>query len=355
MMGVVCRLLVALCASLALMTAASPATASASSLKAIWGPSELPDGKSAFPLYKRLGVDVLEHQLSWRDVATARPANPQDPNDPAYRWPKALDLAVAEADRSGIRTALMVKQTPDWANRNRGPEWVPDNVGDYGDFLVAAAKRYRTVRHWMIWGEPTRGDSFEPMPPGQRRGPRAYAVLLDRAYAALKGVSRDNIVIGGMTYTVGVVGPSDFVRWMRLPNGKPPRLDWFGHNPFSVRFPRLAANPYRMSLRDMSDVDTLHAEVRRAYRGHRTPRLWLSEFTVSSDRDNRAFAFHVSRRGQAKWLAAAFQIAAGRSYIAGIGWYTLLDEPEHKKGLTSGLLTSSGKTKPAFYAYPRAR
>ena len=58
----------------------------------------------------------------------------------------------------------MVKRTPDWANGNRGEQWVPTRLRDYSDFLVAVARHYPTVRHWMVWGEPTRGDSFKPMP-----------------------------------------------------------------------------------------------------------------------------------------------------------------------------------------------
>ena len=166
----------------------------------------------------------------------------------------------------------MVKRTPDWANGNRGEQWAPTRLRDYADFMVAAARHYRTVKHWMVWGEPTRGDSFKPMPPNATKGPRLYARMLDQAYGALKGVRRSNVVIGGMTWTVGVVPASKFVRWMKLPNGKPPRLDWFGHNPFSVRFPRLSKPAYNDSVRDMSDVDTLHREVKRAYRSrHKAP------------------------------------------------------------------------------------
>ena len=51
----------------------------------------------------------------------------------------------------------MVKRTPDWANGNRGEQWVPTRLRDYGDFMVAAARRYSSVRYWMVWGEPTRG------------------------------------------------------------------------------------------------------------------------------------------------------------------------------------------------------
>jgi hypothetical protein len=345
-----CRVLAPLCAAFGLV-AVQPAAPAEAALKAMWGPSTLPDGSSAFPVYKQLGVRVLQHQLSWREVAVTRPRQPRDPADPAYRWPAALDEAVAAADAHGIRSALLVKQTPDWANGRRGEQWVPKRRRDYSDFLVAAARHYRTVRLWMIWGEPTRGDSFKPMPPNSPRGPRVYARMLDRAYGALKRVRRSNVVIGGMTWTVGVVSATKFVRWMRLPDGSAPRLDWFGHNPFSVRYPRLSRPPYAPTVRDMSDVDTLHQEVRRAYQGRRAPRLWLSEFTVSARRRNRAFTFFVSERAQARWLAAAYRIACGNRYIAGLGWYTLLDDPDAREGLTSGLLDSTGQPKPAYAAY----
>jgi hypothetical protein len=333
--------------------AAPAATPAEAALKAIWGPSTLPDGSSAYPVYKRLGVDVRQLQLRWRDVAAARPKHPRDPSDPAYRWPKSIDDAVAEGDRNGIRTALMLRDTPDWANGDRGAQWVPRRVGDYADFAVAAARRYRSVRYWMIWGEPTRGDSFKPMPPNATRGPRVYARLLDRAYGALKRVRKSNVVIGGMTWTGGVVTPARFIRWMRLPNGKRPRLDWFGHNPFSARFPRLSRRPYAPGIRDFSDIDDIYAQLRREY-PRPAPRLWLSEFSVTARRPSRAFTFHVSERAQARWLRAAYRIAFRQPYVAGLGWYTLLDEPEAPGSLTNGLLYADGKPKPAYYAYLNA-
>jgi hypothetical protein len=324
-------------------------------MKAIWGPNVLPDGRSAFPVYEQLGVDVLERQLVWRDVAVSRPARPRDPGDPAYRWPADLDVAIAEASRHGIRVALMVRGTPGWANGGRSEAQVPDDVRDYADFVTAAARRYPGVRHWMVWGEPTREGVVEPMTPSSPSGPRAYARLLDRAYGALKAVRRSNVVIGGMTWTVGVQRPTRFLRWMRLPSGRPPRLDWYGHNPFSVRFPDVRKRPYDPGLRDLSDIDTLHREVARTYRrSGRRPRLWLAEFTVPSDRANRAFSFFVSRRRQASWLSAAFRIAKRERYVAGIGWYSLLDEADPVNGITTGLLDAGGRPKPAFEAFRRA-
>ena len=107
-------------------------------------------------------------------------------------------------------------------------------------------------------------------------------------------------------------------------------------------------------MRDISDVDTLHREVNRAY-PKRKPKLWLSEFTVSALRVNRAFTFFVkTNQDQAKWVRAAYRIACHNRYIAGLGWYTLLDDPPAPGSLTSGLLDSAGRPKPDFYAYRKA-
>lgn len=324
-------------------------------LKMIWGPNTLPDGSSAFPTYQRLGVDVLEEQLNWARVALSRPANPRDPADPAYRWPAALDDAVRQADAAHIKVSLMVKETPSWANGGRTVDRAPDSDADYTDFLRAAARRYPSVHFWMIWGEPTRQGNFSPMSAKTTTGPRRYARLVDASYAVLKSISRSNIVIGGNTWTVGVVPPPVFVRRLRLPDGKPPRMDYWGHNPFSTRFPRLSRSIYVKNVRDISDIDTLHQEIARAYRKRKVPKLWLSEFTVTSDRATRAFDFFVSRAMQAKWVTAAFALVDSVSYVAGLGWYDLYDEsPVTPVSLTNGLMDAAGNTKPAFDAYRRA-
>ena len=332
------------------VVAAHPSSPAEAALKAIWGPLTLPDGTSAFPVYDRLGVEVLQQQIRWREVAiTPRaPPGPGRPRVPVAEVGRYRGRRGRPATASGRRSWSGTRPTGPTAIAGRSGS--PGAVGDYADFTIAAARRYRTVRHWMIWGEPTRGDTFKPMPPNAKRGPRAYARLLDHAYGALKRVRRSNVVIGGMTWTGGVVSPVKFIRWMRLPNGRRPRLDWFGHNPFSARFPRLSRTPYAPGIRDFSDIDSLHGQLRREY-PRPTPRLWLSEFSVSARRSNRAFAFHVSEREQARWLRAACRIASRQRYVAGLGWYTLLDEPEAPGSLTSGLLDSRGRPKPAYSAY----
>jgi hypothetical protein len=330
--------------------------AAAPALKLIWGPVDLPNGESAFPIYHQLGVNVFQIDLNWAQTAPSRPADPQDPNDPAYLWPAQLDQALSAAAQYGIKLCLLVQGTPPWANGGRSTDWAPNDPTDYGNFLIAASRRYPAVRKWMVWGEPNRDGNFEPMPLNSPVGPRRYALVLNAAYHALKQASAANLVIGGDTWSFGTVEPGDFVRWMRLPNGKPPPLDYYGHNPFSRRFPDLSEPPYFPGGRDINDIDTLEAQLVGLY--HRPVKLWLSEFTIASDHANRAFDFSFSRKQQARWLAAAFALANSVDYVAGMGWFNLVDEPPStpkNQNLTQGLMTWNLQRKPAFYAYQRAR
>jgi polysaccharide biosynthesis protein PslG len=297
---------------------------------------------------------VFQIDLLWNEVAPTEPADAQDPNDPAYQWPAELTEAISQAARYHMSVCLLVQRTPAWANGGRSPEWEPTNVSDYANFLIAAARRYPTVHHWMIWGEPNRGGNFYPMPANSPVGPRAYALLLNAAYHALKQVDASNVVIGGDTWSFGVVEPADFLRWMRLPDGAPPPLDYYGHNPFSRRFPEAGLQPYFPGGRDIDDLATLESQLKSTY--HRAVDLWLSEFTISSNHPNRAFNFAVSRPEQAKWITAAFSLVNSYRFVKGLGWFDLLDQaPPGPSALTNGLMTWNAQPKPAFYAYERAR
>ncbi len=329
-----------------------PSSASAAGLKAIWGPSKLADQTtSAFGSYEALGVDVLQLQIDWAAIAPQEPAAPTDPADPAYNWSGAFGNTIAEAATHNIDIALLVKGTPAWAvsNPSSGPPVAtrkPDDVGDYADFLTAVSAKYPLVRRWMIWGETNRQAVWSS-------GPSAYADLLDAAYGALKTASASNVVVGGMTFTYGEPSPAAWIGAMKRTSGQRPRLDEYGHNPFTHRCPDLSQGP-ASGARDISDIDTLIGEARSAF-GQST-KLWLSEFTVGSDRPSRAFGFFVSRVQQADWLRKAYAIAGSASYVSGLGWFNLYDEsPSVADGLTTGLTTFAGEHKPAWDAYVQAK
>ena len=318
-MHLIRRLLLPLCLAGVLALACAP-SAGAAALKAIWGPTTFPAGNSncpsgttcsAFPTYKQLGADNYEMQVPWDRVALSRPANPRDPNDPAYTWPSYADQAIQQAAQNGMSVTILVQGTPAWANGGKGRQWVPDNMQDYADFMYAASQRYPSVHHWMVWGEVNYGANFQPMPEHSPVGPRTYAQLCDLAYVALKRASPANIVIGGDTLNANIpVSPAEFIRWARVGKGKkkrPPRLDWWGHNPFEGRFPDIR-QPALNSLLGLSDADTIHKLLKKAYVGKKkkkrgkkatasahvskkkgkkkarrhTPPIWFSEYSVLS-------------------------------------------------------------------------
>src|SRR3954454_6372382 len=239
------RVLALLALALVLGALPSQAGATPSRKMAIWGPAEV-NGASQFPIYRELGAGIYEHVLTWDTAAPTRPARPTDPADPAYRWPPELDFVMREAARYRIRVCLQISRTPGWANGGKTSNWVPTNVRDLGNFATAAARRYPSVHLWMIWVEPTRKFNLMPLVPERRAkplnareaaAPRYYARMLDASYAALNAVSTRENVIGGNTCTVGEISPLNWIRYMRLPNGRPPRMDLYGHNPFTARRP----------------------------------------------------------------------------------------------------------------------
>jgi hypothetical protein len=354
------RLIVILTLASALLIGASPASARV--IKAMWGPVALSNGQPAGPVYTDLGVEELQLFVNWNLVAPTKPADPRNPNDPAYQWGPEIDAAIAQGKANGFRVDLQIQRSPTWANGGHSDRWAPTNPKDFADFAYAAAKRYPTVRRWLIWGEPSRAPNWQPLPPDKPTAPRRYARLLDATYGQLKRANPRNVVVGGMTFTVGDVKPGDWVRWMRLPNGKPPRLDMWGHNPFSTRIPDLSDGLLGPKLYDFSDIDQLHRDVdkvyRRAYpsRFRRSgPKIWVTEFTIQTDHGSREFNFFVSKATQAKWVAAAYREANKTNYIAGLGWLGLVDDPVAPYNRTTGLMTYELAKKPAYVAYKAAK
>jgi hypothetical protein len=319
------------------------------------------NGVSQFPIYRDLGVGIYQMQLLWNQVAPKRPGRPRDPADAAYHWPDEVDYAIREGRRHRIRVSLMLIGAPRWANGGRSSEWAPRRASDFAAFARAASRRYPQVRLWQIWGEPSRQNNFKPLPRFEATGPRRYARILDAAYSELKRESRKNLVIGGNTFTTGDVSPRQFIRSMRLPNGRPPRMDLYGHNPFTRRSPALQKGPLGHGYADFSDLDTLAHWIDR-YLGRTASRpiaLYLSEFTLPTDHANYEFNFWVTREVQARWLRAALRITRRWRRIYALGWIALYDEkPSDPSGapgdeVNRGLLEWDGDQKPAYRAFKR--
>jgi hypothetical protein len=240
-------------------------------------------------------------------------------------------------------------------------------VRDLAHFMTAAARRYPRVRRWMVWGEPTRKPNFMPLEHeatalsltrAEARAPRKYARMLDASYRALKRANPRNLVIGGNTFSTGDITPRNWIRYMRLRDGSRPRMDMYGHNPYTSRRPDLSQplESRELGVADFSDLDSMMGWLDRfGYRDARGRRLrlFLSEFSWPTDNFNFETNFYVTRELQAEWTAAALKIVRRVPRIATLGWFKLLDDPprEDNRQLNRGLLDYKGVPKPAFYAF----
>lgn len=337
----------------ALMLAVSPAAASAFS-KAIWG-QVYRNGVNQFPIYKQLGVNIYEAALNWSEVAPTRPANPANPHDPAYRWPAEIQQAVQQAKRFHMRVLLQLIYTPSWANGGRSQAWVPSHSSDFATFAAAASREFPSVHLWMIWGEPSRAPNFQPfyaapnaftkLTRKQQIAPHNYARLVDAAYGALKHVRRQNLVIGGSTYTTGDIHTQQWIENMKLPNGHAPRMDMYAHNPFTIYPPKFTNSKSGDGAIEFPFLPELAGWVDQYLR--RGMPLFLSEFTVPTCPDQE-FNFYVDPPVAATWVHEALQASRHWKRIYALGWIHVYDDPPQSCG---GLFTTSGERKPLFGAF----
>lgn len=361
-----------LCAVLAVgvlgLAAAAPASAAVTTAKAIWGPLER-GGESQMPTYAKLGVGVYEMQLRWERVAPTRPADPRDPSDPAYVWPAQVDQAIKEGAAQGIQVLLLVQGSPPWTNGGKEWNFPGSDPSQYADFITAAARRYPAVHRWMIWGEPNGyasapdgkalsnfagfdADRGKPLSPSRSGGPRLYARYLDAAYVRLKSASRRNLVIGGNTWTAGAVRPLHWIRALKLPNGRAPRMDLYGHNPAGPRKPDLRKKPQARGTADFSDLDTLVSAIDRNL-GRRPGggriNVFLSEYVTLTEHGIPGISYFLTRRQQAQYIAAGLRIVRRSPRVATLGIFSAFDTSK----ANWGLLDEKGKRKPSFAAFAR--
>jgi hypothetical protein len=345
--------------ALVALAVATPAALGANpDKKAFWGPLTV-NGKSEFPLYHQLGVGIYEMDLTWASVAPTRPLNPSNPRDPAYHWTPGIEYAIQQAAIYHMRILLQVHGTPAWANGGHAGNYPPLHPNDLAQFMTAAARQYRSIHLWMIWGEPDRRANWAtlvPAPPRARKltraqaaAPHLYARILDASYGALKAVSRSNLVIGGDTYTTGDISTRLWIANLRLPNGRPPRMDLYGHNPFCWRSPNLHDPPSPDSEVDFSDLGRLATLVNSELAApHQRIKLFLSEWMIPTAPDDE-LNIYVTPSVQAQWVTDGWRIVRRSSFIYALGWIHLQDEGPG--GSESGLLNVNGKPKPGYYAF----
>jgi hypothetical protein len=332
-----------LAAAAACLLAASPASASHAARYGVqddawllYGPGTL-DGR--LDTLRQLGVGVVRLTLRWDRVAPTRPANPRDPDDPAYRW-NAYDLALRGLHDRGIPALVTLYGAPRWANGGGAPNRLPRS--GFGNFAYAAAKRFPWVHLWTVWNEPNGRTFSNPV------SPRLYVRrLLNPAYALLHRASRANEVAGGVTSprrSPSGISPLAFMQGMRAAHA---RLDAYAHNPYpgSSR-----ETPFRdpctlCSSLTMARLPELRAEVTRLF-GAKP--IWLTEYGYQTNPPDRLFG--VSRALQAAYLGQAALRVWQQPGVTMLVHFLIRDEAA-LGGWQSGLLDAHGSPKPALRAF----
>lgn len=316
-----------------------------------------------------LGTRLIRTDIPWDLIAVERPANPKDPNDPAYDWSR-MDEIVKAANKYRVQLLFVAWGTPAWAAdptiTDTGGFWPrairPQNAADFGDFAVAAATRYapRGVHLWEAWNEPN--IPLFLLPQFERVGTKwtnvSAKVYSDLARAFTQGVkSVDPLakVAGVVTAPVGSLCPVfcpaspfsrtypvDFIKALDKPGLRPP-MDAVSHHPYPQTGPRGYDFP-GSSYIDLYNLPRLTKAVDATYL--RGKPIWLTEvgFSTAPTRDYNTY---FSTALQAEYLADAYQRLRRNPRVKVLTWYFLQDN----RDWTSGLLTAKGVRKPSYAAF----
>jgi hypothetical protein len=332
-----------------------------------------PEGELALSRVSGAGATLVHMTLHWDKVAPeSRPAgfNPEDPQDPAYRWGN-FDARVISALKRGLRPSIDLHGAPPWAKAlTDGDAFTarPDPT-EFGHFAKAAALRYSGrfanlphVRHWQVWAEQNLYYRLNRL-----FTPSWYRRMLNSVAAAIKSIRRDNIVItGGLAPFTPKgahrrIAPLNFMREMLCLSRQLKRtcadrshFDVWAHHPYTSGGPTHQA--YRRDDVSLGDLPEMRRILIAAYRNgsivsRGEPQFWITEFgwdTKPPDPGGVPLALH------ARWVAEALY-RMWQSDVRVVIWLQLRDLPlvAHIQGglYFRGATIEQDRPKPALQAF----
>jgi LemA protein len=355
------RLLIAL----ALVFGALPATASADLELGVQDDAFLSSAEpNAWPLARELHPDVIRYNVDWASVARKRPAQAQQPGDPAYDW-VATDRIVLNGRAQGARVLLTLVQAPAWANGHRAPRWAPVDARDFGRFCRSVATRYSgsfvppgaakalpRVDAYSVWNEPNRGQFLQPQGAHGWEAPKVMARLLGPCQGAIHAVTPDaRVALGPLASRGGQGGiaPVAFLARYQAAGGARPDV--------------VALNPYLGSLLPeyrgdeqeadgaitVRNLDRLELYLEDAY-GESFP-IWLTEFAWRTA--NQPGIGLITPARQAELAEQSVDLIRDHyPYAEMLVWF-LIRDVSPTSYWRSGLVTHGNDKKPVFAVWKR--
>jgi hypothetical protein len=372
--------LIAVLATAAIAASAQPAGASRYMRVGIYDEAQTLYGPVAqtFTMFKQLHVQEVRLNLYWGGrygVAKSRPKNATNPADPAYDW-DLYDRTVRYAAQNGVHVLFSIYGTPSWANGGKGANVAPTRATDLRNFAYAAARRYGgtypgadgstlpAVREWLAWNEPNNPIFLTPQYKKTAKGWTIqsavnYAKICNAVYSGVHATLAPSERVGcGVTSPRGnnnpngdrpSVSPLAFLRASKKAGLK--TFDAWAHHPYygmpsdTPTTKPVSAKGTPATAVMLGNIGDLTKEVTRLY-GNK--RIWITEYGYQTNPPDKLFG--VSWAKQAAYLTQAFAIARKNPRIDMMLWFLLKDEPI-VANWQSGLLTATGKKKPAYNAF----
>jgi len=370
------RLLLPALTILAALAAPAAAHASSRQVTTFEAPRELLSAATRDATLSRitsLGVKNIRQLVYWRDYApdpssAHKPAFDASNPDayPAGTWGN-LDALIADAKAHGVSVMLtLTGPPPRWAAKDSKLSY-PD-AKEFGAFATAIGKRYgASVDTWSIWNEPNQPQFLLPQyVHGKPASPLIYRKLYQAAYAGLRQSNPKDAILIGETSPRGnehVVHPLTFMRGMLCLNSSYHKskscgelqASGYAHHAYTT-----AAGPrFKPPSKDDVTIGVLSRLITaldKAGKAGALPKglpIHLTEFGIQSTPDKIS---GVSLSQQAAYLAIAEHIAYVNPRVVQFSQYLLTDDSPRTSGykyggFESGLISSTGKEKPAYQGF----
>jgi hypothetical protein len=254
----------------------------------------------------------------------------QPASSSSFLW-GTLDAKVAAATAHGLQVLGILDYSPQW-NAHPGCETgspnqcAPADPKAFAAFAAAAAVHFPQIRYWEIWNEPNLRQFWAPTP-----APADYVVMLNEAYAAIKAVAPNAVVLsGGLSRAQDVPGreihPVTFVNAMYENRAK---FDILALHPYTYPF-----SPNTITTGNgWPDVAAIRAIM--IANGDSAKQIWITEFGVPTCGPGKASAVDAQPFGSADYMTEAaqqtilsevFRAIRSVSYIGAFFVYEIMDD-----------------------------
>jgi polysaccharide biosynthesis protein PslG len=300
---------------------------------------------------RRARVGLLRQTFDWSAIERRRGQ---------YDF-SAYDRYVEATARRGIKLLAVLSHAPRFYERRASGRGIapPRSNAAFASFARALVRRYGPdgtfwgddlaaysdygIRSWQIWNEPSLPVYWRPRPNAGQ-----YGAMLRRVGTAIHAEDPDAEVVSAGLPNSALRGAVPLTRYLAGMYGSAGR----------AAFDTLAVNAYVL---DAVELRGLLRTVRKLMnsRGDRAARIWVTELGWA-DRGPR-HRFVVGAGGQAQRLRDSFRALRqlrGALRVRGLVWYQWRDQRRPRGasdewGYHTGLLTASGRRKPAFNAFAR--